>query len=159
MRGGPVVVGVSPTTGSPKAIRWAADEARLRGAPLVAVMAWRPPRPPAAPGGRPSSVSTGSAGDDHAKVAEENLRGFVAVALGAVGDVECRALRGTAVTSLLAAARDAQLLVVGEPRSGAMGSVRSSLVAPKVVLKADCPVVVMPAEAVETGDAAAAGTA
>ena len=144
---GPVVVGVSPTTGSPKAIRWAADEARLRGVPLVAVMAWRPPRPPAAPGGRPSSVTAGAVGDDYAKVAEENLRGFVAVALGGVGDVECRALRGTAVTSLLAAARNAQLLVVGEPRQGRMGSVRSSLVAPQVVLKAECPVVVMPPDA------------
>lgn len=142
---GPVVVGVSPTTGSPRALRWAAEEATLRKARLVAVMAWRPPRPPAAPGGRPSSLAASTAGADHARVAEENLRGFVSVALGSVGDVECRALRGNAVSSLLAAAQDAQLLVIGEPRASRMSSVRTSLVAPQVVLKADCPVVVMPA--------------
>jgi nucleotide-binding universal stress UspA family protein len=144
---GPVVVGVSPHTGSPRAIAWAAEEARLRGTRLVAVMAWRSPRPPAAPGGRPSAAALAGATEDHAKVAEENLRGFVSLALGSVGDVECRALRGTAVTSLLDAATDAQLLVIGEPRAGRVSTVRSTLVAPQVLLKATCPVVVMPAAA------------
>lgn len=147
MTGGPVVVGVSPTTGSPNALRWAAEEAALRGVTLMAVLAWRPPRAPAAPAGRPSPTALSAASEDHATVAEEALRGFVAVALGSVGRTRCRAVKGNAVTSLLEAAEDAQLLVIGEPRPGRLASVRASLVAPQVVLKATCPVVAMPTSA------------
>jgi nucleotide-binding universal stress UspA family protein len=141
---GPIVVGVSPVTGSPNALRWAAEEALLRKAELVAVLAWRPPRAPAAPGGRPPPTVVSVGGEDHAKVAEESLREFVVTALGSADGVRCRAVRGTAASALLAAARDAELLVVGEPRPGRMASVRASLVAPQVVHRAPCPVVVMP---------------
>ena len=39
----PIVVGVSPTTGSIAAFEWALDHARRIGAPLVAVTAWQVP--------------------------------------------------------------------------------------------------------------------
>jgi nucleotide-binding universal stress UspA family protein len=147
-----VVVGVSPTTGSPNALRWAAEEARLRSAPLRAVMAWRPPRPPGPAGTRPPAGLT-QIGRDHAADAEQELRDYVAAALGAhvlgadaAGDVpvQCEVVRGTAVTALLTSARDAQLLVIGEPRAGRVRNVRTSLVAPQVMLRAACPVVVLP---------------
>jgi nucleotide-binding universal stress UspA family protein len=145
LRHGPIVVGVSPTTGSPNALRWAAEEARLHSAQLVAVLAWRPPRAPAAPAGRPSTTVVSAASEDYAARAEERLREFVVAALGRIGATECRAVRGGAVTALLAAARGAQLLVIGEPRAGRMASVRASLVAPQVFAKSPCPVVAMPA--------------
>lgn len=141
---GEVVVGVSPTTGSPAALRWAAEEATLRGVTLRAVMAWRAPRPPSGTGTRPPA-GVQRAGDDHAANAEAALRGFVDEALGYPAEIECEVVKGSAVTALLTAARDAQLLVVGEPRAGRLTGVRASLVAPQVVLKANCPVVVMPA--------------
>jgi nucleotide-binding universal stress UspA family protein len=141
---GPIVVGVSPTSGSPNALRWAAQEAKLRSAPLLAVLAWRPPRAPAAPAGRPPPGVVAIASEDHAKLAEEALRGFVADALGSADAAECRAVRGSAVSSLLEAAQDAQLMVVGEPRTGRLASMRASLVAPQVVLRARCPVVALP---------------
>lgn len=141
---GSIVVGVSPVTGSPSALRWGAEEARLRGAALVAVLAWRPPRAPAAPGGRPPPTVVSVGGEDHAKVAEESLRDFVVAALGSADGVQCRAVRGTAASALLDAARDAELLVIGEPRPGRLASVRTSLVAPQVVHRARCPVVVLP---------------
>ena len=142
---GPVVVGVSPTTGSPRALRWAADYARTHDAPLRAVMAWRPPRAPAAPAGRPPATAVGIASTDYAGDAEARLRDFVAEALvDGADEVECRAVRGSAVSALLAASADAELMVVGEVRAGRAGSVKAGLVAPQVVLRATCPVVVMP---------------
>jgi nucleotide-binding universal stress UspA family protein len=142
--GGPIVVGVSPNTGSPAALRWAAEEAALRGTKLRAVLAWRPPRAPAAPGGRPPATVVSTASTDHAAVAEEALRGYVAKALGSDDAVECRAVKGNAVSALLAAAADAQLVVVGEPRPGRVAAVRASLVAPVLIAQAKCPVVAMP---------------
>ena len=146
-----VVVGVSPTTGSPNALWWAAREAALWRLPVRAVLAWRAPRAPAAPGGRPSPVTAGVAGTDHAGRAERALRAFVTTALGSDTDVECVAVRGTAVRALLAAAEGASLLVIGEPRPGRLGSLVSSLVALQVILRAPCPVVVMPAAGPRAG--------
>jgi nucleotide-binding universal stress UspA family protein len=148
---GPVVVGVSPNTGSPAALRWAAEEAGLRGVTLRAVMAWRPPPPPGAPGGRPPTASPPPTPQQYARNAEETLRGFVATALGSSDGVQCEVVKGSAVNALLTAARDAQLLVIGEPRPGRISNVRSGVVAPQVVLKAHCPVVVMPTAATLAG--------
>ncbi len=148
--GGPIVVGVSPTTGSPTALRWAADEARLRGTKVRAVMAWRPPRAPSATGGRPPAGVLSQAATDFAADAEEKLRGFVGAALGADDGVECTAIKGNEVNALLAAADDAQLMVIGEPRPGRLASVRASLVAPQVLHRAQCPVVALPAVDVQS---------
>lgn len=137
-----IAVGVSPTTGSPTALRWAAAEARLRNLPLRAVMAWRAPRPPGAPGGRPPAAT--ATADEYQGSAEEQLRGFVRRALGDDAEVECVVVQGSEVNALLSSARDAHLLVIGEPRPGRLASMMSSLTAPQVVLKAECPVVVMP---------------
>jgi nucleotide-binding universal stress UspA family protein len=139
-----IVVGVSPTTGSPSALRWAAAEAQLRGVPVKAVMAWRAPRPPAgAPGVRPPA-SAGLGSTDQPAGARRQLREYVEAALGASDGVECEVVHGSEVTALLSSARGAQLLVVGEPQPGRRASMMSSLTAPQVVLKAECPVVVMP---------------
>lgn len=136
----PIVVGVSPSTGSPNALRWAADEAKLRGVPLRAVLAWRPPYAAAAPGGRPparTSVGTES------RAAERMLRRHVAAALGETV-IDCVTVRGQPVPVLLRASADAQLLVIGEPRAGRLASVRTGLVARQLVQRAACPVVVLP---------------
>lgn len=144
----PIVVGVSPTSGSPAALQWAATEAALRSLPLRAVMAWRNPRAPVASGTRPP-IPAGATGSDLAAETEETLRTFVAKALGNDADVECSVVRGSAVNALVNAASNASMLVIGEPRGGTMSKVRTSLVAPQVVLKARCPVVVMPADAAQ----------
>jgi nucleotide-binding universal stress UspA family protein len=58
--------------------------------------------------------------------------------------VDCTAVKGSAMSALLAAAEDAQLIVVGEARPGRVAAVRASLVAPVLVAQAKCPVVAMP---------------
>lgn len=136
----PIVVGVSPSTGSPNALRWAAEAAKLRRAPLRAILAWYPPRTPTAPGDRPPA--TASAGLDGAS-AGPTLRRHVLAVLGE-SPVECVAVRGQAVPTLLRASAGAQLLVIGEPRRGRLASMRASLVAPQLVQRAACPLVVLP---------------
>ncbi len=89
-------------------------------------------------------ATTALASDDYGRDADERLRGFVAGALGADANVECVVVHGSEVNALLSSARGAHLLVIGEPQPGRLASMMSSLIAPQVVLKAECPVVVMP---------------
>lgn len=137
---GGVVVGVSTRSGSPTALRWAADFARERGLPLHAVMAWRSPRAPAAPAMRPPIPTThGSA--DPTVAANEKLRGFVASALGEDNEVECETFRGAPRPILRKMSKHAALIVLGSPRDT---NVSAHRVAAELVVQADCPVVVMP---------------
>jgi nucleotide-binding universal stress UspA family protein len=143
-----IVVGVSPTTGSPTALRWAANEAELRKVPLRAVLAWRPPRPPAAPRGRPTELTIEAASTDFAAQADQALRAFVIDALGNDDGVECLAVKGGPIKALLGAADGAELLVIGEPGAGRLAEAKMNrLMAPRVILNAPCPVVVMPGSA------------
>lgn len=138
-----VVVGVSPTTSSPDALRWGVEHARLMEVPVRAVLAWRPPRPAGAPGGRPPVTTY--AGEDPAELAADMLEAAITEALGSTTDgVDRRVARGGAVQVLLDESRDAHLLVLGAPRPGRLGAVRTGLVAPQLVLRASCPVTVMP---------------
>jgi hypothetical protein len=141
---GPIVVGVSRRTGSVEAVRWAAAEAQLRHSRVFAVTAWRGPRPPAAPGGRPPAVS--SEPIEKAFAAEEQrIRDLLTISLGDLDELGVQLLlrRGSATAVLLAAAAGAQLLVLDSPRSG-RSTLPKSLIAPQVVFKAPCPVVLMP---------------
>jgi len=141
---GPVVVGVSRRTGSVEAVRWAVAEGQLRHSRVFAVTAWRGPRPPAAPGGRPPAISAEPV--EKAFAAEEQrIRDLLTLSLGDLDElgVQFWLRRGAASTVLLAAATGAQLLVLDSPRSG-RSTLAKSLIAPQVVFQAPCPVVLMP---------------
>lgn len=133
-----VVVGVSPRSSSPTALRWAHDHAARQGGRVVAVRAWRAGAPQATPSGTtaarmPSSLDAETDG-------WSRLAADVADVLGPGHDVELRLERGDRRTALLEAARDADLLVVDAPRA----LHRSPLFAHRLVYAAPCPVVVMP---------------
>lgn len=142
----PIVVGVSRRTGSPDAVRWAAAEAQLRDAQVLAVTAWRGPRPPAAAGGRPPAITPEPVEEAFAQE-EQRIADRLAELLGgdlAAMRVEYTLRHGSAASVLLAASATAQLLVLDSPRTGTFASVAKSLIAPQVVFKAPCPVVLMP---------------
>ncbi len=150
----PIVVGVSRRTGSPDAVRWAAAEAQLRGTRVLAVTGWRGPRPPAAPGGRPPAFAGTSAEEAFAQE-QQRIRDELASHLG--GDLAAMGItfalrRGSAVAVLLSAAVGAQLLVLDSPRSGNFTALTKSLIAPQVVFKAPCPIVLMPPSLSEEPD-------
>ena len=150
-----IVVGVSVRSGSPPALRWAADAARRRRCGLVAVRAWRPPRPPAAPAGRPPAVSR----DVGAVFAagEEKLRADVAAVLGEDAKVECRLVKGSAVAVLLKESAGAVMLVLDAPRSIDLKA--NTLLAHRLMYHVGCPVLVMPPALTSPGPGPAARAA
>ena len=145
---GSIVVGVDGSDASRDALRWAAEEARLRSTPLVAVHAWS--FVPAQPIGDPGMLAV-PAGDLAGQLGAENdaaqigLDQAVEDALGADSDIELerRLAEGDAGEALVAASKDAQLVVVGSHgRSGFKAALLGS-VSRHVVDHAACPVVVV----------------
>jgi nucleotide-binding universal stress UspA family protein len=137
-----IVVGVDGSPASTAALRWAVDEARLRGATVEAWHAWH----------------AGFAADPFAPgiaVDERALEASARAALDAVVDevdasdlkepVERVLVRAVAASALLDAARRADLLVVGARGTGGFAGLLLGSVSQHVIAHADCPVVVIPA--------------
>jgi nucleotide-binding universal stress UspA family protein len=105
----PVLVGVDGSAASLTALRWAAQEAALHASPLHVVSAWLPMPTP----WRGRGADRGEAALERA--ARDALDACVAKGLTDVPDlsVETRLAFGGAAAALLAAAADAQLLVLG----------------------------------------------
>ena len=140
----PIVVGVSRRTCSPDAVRWAAAEAQLRGTRVIAVTAWRGPRPPGGSGGRPPAILAPV--EEAFALEQRRIEDRLTELLGDLEllRVDYTLRRGSAAAVLLAASVGAQLLVLDSPRSGNLSTLAKSLIAPQVLAKAPCPVVLMP---------------
>ena len=145
---GAIVVGVDGSDASREAMRWAAEEARLRSTSLVAVYTWSfiPPQPIGDPGmlAVPMGDLPGqlSAEEEAARAA---LDAAVDEALGGESgvEVERKLAEGDAGDVLVAESADAELLVVGSHgRSGFKAAILGS-VSRHVVAHASCPVVVV----------------
>jgi Universal stress protein family len=135
-----VVVAVSPTSGSPTALKWGADEAARRRSGLVAISAWRPPRAPIAPGGRPPGVSYDP--DAAIAAAKAQLEEHVRAALGDGASVATEIVHGSTFRVLLQASETADLLVLDAPSR--VEFPEAPLLAHRLVYAAECPVVIMP---------------
>ena len=136
-----VVVGVENGGGSRTAIKVAAQEARFRHAPLIAVMAYSGDRA-MAPAGRPAACSR-MTGDERL-VAESALRDAVVDALGEEADrVELRTALGLAGRNLVDVASNviAQLIVLAGRGSTSM---RLGTVSQHVLGQTPRPVLVVP---------------
>lgn len=151
---GSIVVGVDGSDASGAALRWAAEEARLRSAPLVAVHAWS--FVPAQPIGDPG-VLVVPAGDIAGQLDAESaaaravLMEAAAVALGDDPglEVEQRLVEGDPGDALVTASESAELVVVGSHgRSGLRAALLGS-VSRHVTSHAACPVVVVKAPAAD----------
>lgn len=140
-----IVVGVDGSEHASAALRWAVEEAALRGASLVAVHAWRFVPPP--PIGAPDllAIPVGDmAGDLEAEraAAERALESSIASVEGAAG-AERRLVEGDPAEVLVAEAQQATLLVVGSRGRGGLASALLGSVSSHVTHHAPCPVVVV----------------
>ena len=149
---GTIVVGVDGSDASVEALRWAADEARLREAKIIALHAWV--FVPAAPIGDPGMIAI-PAGDLAGQLEAETdaARAELAAAVAAVFgdepdvDVEQRLTEAEAGEALVGESSGADLVVVGSHgRSGLRAAILGS-VSRHVVDHARCPVVVVRAVA------------
>jgi nucleotide-binding universal stress UspA family protein len=139
-----VVVGVDGSAGSQAAIRLAAQEARYRTAPLLAVMAYSGERALGAPAVRP--VSTLRTAADERATTEAMLHDIVRDALGGQADgVTCRTVAGLPGRALVSTAREAgaQLIVLAARGDAAVARVLGA-VSQHVLRNAPCPVLVVP---------------
>ena len=159
-----VVVGVDGSEGSAKALAWAAQEARMRGAILRVVHAWHFPRlsdgayvqasTPADPSGLPSddtaydefrSEVIGMSGGEPGEAEASVVVSQIAAVLGPFPDVplERHVKQGRPPQVILEAADDADLVVVGSRgRDGFAGLLLGS-VSSQVTQHARCPVTVV----------------
>ena len=147
---GKIVVGVDRSPSSKAALRFAADEARLRDAGLVAVHAWT--YFTAAPIGEPGIMPM-PAGDLPGQLeaerdaAEREL--YAAVEEAFPGEppvkIEYRLVEGAAADVLVSEAEGAELIVVGSRGRGGIASALLGSVSTHVVQHAARPVVVVKA--------------
>jgi len=137
-----VVVGVDGSSHSLDALRWAAQEARLRHASIEAVYAWRPPYIGEAGGMAAVAVSW----DQLADSAQASLDLAVDTVAAEAPDVtfERRCLEGPPALTLVEEAKDAVMLVVGSRGHGGFLGLLLGSVAHHVAHHAPCPVVVVP---------------
>lgn len=142
-----IVVGVDDSPSAKRALRWAIEEARLRGAALSVVSAWEFPFAPAADA--PSAVHDDDDLLPRVPTLEQSALGELAAAVtDAGGDPEdaavgMRVVRGSPVRVLLDAAKDADLLVVGSRGRGGFTGLLLGSVSGDCVRHAACPVVVV----------------
>ncbi len=132
-----IVVGVDGSEASHAALRWALREARLRGLPLLALHAWVCPslglgrRPPGYEGFREAA----------GELLDEALAACAGAARGV--EVERVVVEGAPAEELLAAAEDAELLVLGSRGLGGFAGLLLGSVSQQCAHHARCPVVIV----------------
>jgi nucleotide-binding universal stress UspA family protein len=133
-----IVVGVDGSDGGRRAFRWAIHEAQTRGCIVQAVCAWRWDGYDMAP------YATTHPEEERAR-AERILVGEVTALASLHGvSVATEAVEGRAADVLTAAARGAELLVLGSHGHSRVRHTVLGSVAEECVRKATCPVVVLP---------------
>lgn len=142
---GRIVVGVDGSKGSEGALRFALEEAQLRGAGLRVVCAWATP---AAAYAGLAYVPTFDLREVEEQAAGEKLQ----QAKATLGDdpgvaVELVAVEGHPADALLDQAQGADLLVVGSRGLGGFSSLLLGSISQQVAQHAPCPVAIVPRRA------------
>ena len=134
-----IVVGVDSSPEANAALQWAVDEARLRNCEIVVVHAWN----------LTAFAMIGSYGyaldaqplqEAGQQILDDVMKTVLDSGVSARGVV----LEGSASGAIIAAAKDARLVVVGARGHGGFAGLLLGSVSTQVVHHAPCPVVVVP---------------
>ena len=147
---GSIVVGVDASEAAQAALRFAAEEAKLRGAGLLAIHAWMyVPAPVAGDPGLMAMPEGDVPGvlEAERESAERVLEQALQEAFpdGPSVELESRLVEDDPTDALVAAAAQADLVVVGSRGRGDIASALLGSVSSHVVQHAPCPVVVVKA--------------
>ena len=138
-----IVVGVDTSEGAQRALTWAVEEAKLRGAVLEAVHVWQLPVFAATPFGT-IPIDTGGFEADAQKHFDDLIDAVDAEGLAA--PVERTFVAGHPASKLVEAAQGADLLVVGTRGHGGFSGLLLGSTSQQVAHHGPCPVVIVPAE-------------
>ena len=141
MKNREIVVGVDGSEHSKAALRWAVQEAEVRGADVRAVHAWQ-----VYPALYPGTITARDFDEVRAQ-ADSFVEKFVADVVPEHDGIEITAvaIQGESVApALIDAAADADLLVVGSRGLGGFRGLLLGSVSQQCVHHATCPVVVLP---------------
>lgn len=139
---GTIVVGIDGSEASLVALRWAADEARLRHARLEVVVSWQYPALSTIP-----AFGVLPPADEMSEEARQGLAALLreeGLADDPSLEVVEAVVQGPAGAALIDAAADADLLVVGSRGHGGFTGLVLGSVSQQCVTHAPCPVVVVP---------------
>lgn len=152
-----IVVGVDGSEGSVVALRWALDEARLRGSSVRVIYAYRSPQFPltetqlGVAGGMGVPVIVDEGGEELRRTVETQARGVIDDSVRRAGgdavdglQIERVAREGPAAQTLIEAGRGAELLVVGSRGHGGFVGLLLGSVSQQCAQHPPCPVVILP---------------
>lgn len=137
----PIIVGIDGSEDSVRALKWAAEYARLVDAPLVGLVAWD-----LEPVYGYMAMTNWETAESVEGEAREMLAETIRTTLGEDAQIEHRSVRGHAAQVLVEASHDAQLVVVGSRGHGGFTGMLLGSVSQHVVTHARCAVTVMPHE-------------
>lgn len=134
---GRIVVGVDGSENAERAIAWAAEEAKLRGATLHVIYSWNFPSPTRGAGGLPEIDIKGSA---------EQVLADAVSSLGAEPGIEIEGeiADELATQALVHASDGADMVVVGSRGRGGVKGLLLGSVSQHVAHHARCPIVIVP---------------
>jgi nucleotide-binding universal stress UspA family protein len=150
-RHGRIVVGVEGSGGARAALRWAISEARYRNAVVEVVTAYAPTYVPAAPDFGYVPLDPVDLVDQVRKMQDAVIDGVLESCPAADVRIERRILKGRAADTLIKAAENADMLVVGNRGRGGFIGLKLGSVSQQIAHHASCPVVIVRAD-LETGE-------
>lgn len=141
-----IIVGIDGSSHSVNALEWAMKEGTLRHAPVTVVTVHSVPANPWT--GNRSVLAADPAEEEKARRVPEELTRKAASQIGDAqsASITIRAVTGYPANDLIAASRDADLVVVGSPGAGGFGRLVMGSVSSQVGQHAYCPVVVTPGQ-------------
>lgn len=141
-----ITVGIDGSAHSYRALEWAIKEAAIRHAPITVLTIHSVPQ--SGWTGNPITLPRDAMDQEKARQAAEEMTLKVTSQLGDAqpASVTVRALTGFPAQDLIAASRDADLMVVGSRGAGGFARLLVGSVSSQVLHHAHCPVVVVPSE-------------